>query len=93
MHVLAVRIGVRTDLDGATESPGAAQIDIALFLEVRHLKIAKHADAVVVGVVVVPLVLLGVDEEEDFGETVVVVDDVPSTLLASKKLVWFERAV
>lgn len=78
VHVFAVGIGVWTDFDGTSENPRAAQIHVALFLEVGDLKVAEHADTVVVGVVVVPLVLLGVDEEEGFREAVVVVDDIPS---------------
>lgn len=76
MHIFAVGIGVRTDFDGASENPRAAQIHVALLLEVGDLEIAEHADAVVVGVVVVPLVLLGVDKEEGFGEAIVVVDNI-----------------
>lgn len=87
VHVIAVGIGVRTDFDGTSENPRAAQIHVALFLEIGDLEVAEHADAVVVGVIVVPLVLLGVDEEEGFGEAVVVVDDIPSPNL-SIALTW-----
>lgn len=73
-------IGVRTDFDGTPENPRAAEVNVALFLEVRNLEVAEHANAVVVGVVVVPLVSLGVDEEDHFGQAVVVVDDIPESL-------------
>lgn len=76
VHILAVGIRVGSDFRGASEGPGAAEIHIALFQEVGDLEVAQHGDTVVVGVVVVPLVAQGVDEEHDFGEPVVVVDDI-----------------
>lgn len=77
VHVFAVGIGVRTDFHRTPENPRTAEVNVALFLEIRDLKVAEHTDAVVVGIIVVPLVSLGMDEQEGFGKTVVVVDYIP----------------
>jgi hypothetical protein len=66
----------RLDLVWAPEGPRAADVDVSLLLEVRKLEVAEHGEAVVVGVVVVPLVAVRMDEEDVIGEVVVVVDDV-----------------
>lgn len=76
VHILAVGIRVGSDFRGTPEGPGAAEIHIAFFQEVGDLEVAQHGDAVVVGMVVMPLVAQGVDEEHDFREPVVVVDDI-----------------
>lgn len=76
VDVFAVGVGVRPDLRRTSQDPGATEIHVALVMEVAGLDSSQHGDAVVVGVVVVPLVALGVDEEHPIGETVVVVDDI-----------------
>lgn len=96
MDILAVCIAVRSNLRRASENPGAAQVDIALFLEVGDLETVEHRDAVVVGVVVMPLISLGMDEEHGFGETVIVIDDISESVKnkplhgvhASKQSAW-----
>lgn len=77
VYVLAVRIGQRMDLLWTPQDPGTAQVNVTLLLEVWELEIAQHWHAIVVGVVVVPLVSLGMDEEDRVGEVVIIVDDVP----------------
>lgn len=76
MHGLSVfaLFSQRLDLVWAAEGPGAADVDVAFFLEVRQLEVAQHGETVVVGVIVVPLVAVGVDEEDVVGEGCVVVD-------------------
>jgi len=96
MHSLSVfaRFRQRLDLVGAAEGPGAADVDVAFFLEVRQLEVAKHGEAVVVRVVVVPLVAVGVDEEDVVGEGRVVVDYVAARVSVvsmadmGRKIVW-----
>jgi hypothetical protein len=74
-----MHIGERVDLARAAEKPGAADVHVALFLEVWELEVAEHRDAIVVRVVVVPLVSLGVDKEDGFREIIVIVDDIAIT--------------
>jgi hypothetical protein len=69
-----MHIGERVDFAWATEKPDAADVHVALFLEVRELEVAEHRDTIVVRVVVVPLISLGVDKENGVGEVIVVVD-------------------
>lgn len=69
-------VGDGTNLDGAAEDPGAAQVDVALLLEVGDAEALEQLQGVVVGVVVVPLEALGVVEEDVGGEGVVAIDDV-----------------
>jgi hypothetical protein len=57
--------------------PGAAEAHVALGVDVGELQVGEHAGAVEEGVVVVPLVSLGVGEDGDRWEGVVVVDEVP----------------
>lgn len=64
----------RLNFSGTPKHPGAADVDVALGFEVGQLEAAEHGEAVVVWVVVVPLVAVGVDEEDVVGEGVVVVD-------------------
>lgn len=73
---LAVILFVRLDFFGAPHLPGAAQVDVALFLEIGQLEVAEDRQAVVVGVVVVPLVALGMQEENVVGQIVVIVNEV-----------------
>lgn len=61
MHVLAVGVGEGVDLGGAAEDPGAAEVDVAVVEEVLEAEVFEHGEAVVVGVVVVPLVALRVE--------------------------------
>lgn len=71
-----VGVGARTNLDGASQDPGAAQIDVPLLLEVLGAEALEQLQGVVVRVVVVPLEALGVVEEDVGGEGVVAVDEV-----------------
>ena len=59
-----MRIAKGMNLRRAAQDPGAAQIHIPLFLEIRDLEIAENGHTIVVRVVVVPLVSLGMDEED-----------------------------
>ena len=77
MNVFAVVRRVRADLDWTAQNPGTAEIHIATLLEVRNLKAPYHWHTVVVGVVVVPLVALGVDKENIVGEVVIIINYVP----------------
>lgn len=70
------------DLGGATEDPGAAEVDVALLAEVFDAEALEEGEGVVVRVVVVPLEALGVVEDDVAGEGVVSVDDVPAWLSA-----------
>ena len=67
-------VRMRFDLGRASQDPRTTDIDIALVSEVVGLESSEHGDAVIVGVVVVPLKALGVDEEHQVRETVVIVD-------------------
>lgn len=80
VDVIAMGIGEWVDLDRATEHPGTAQVHVALFLKVGDLELLEHRDAVVVGIVVVPLEALRMNEEHRIWEIVVVVDDIPRGL-------------
>jgi hypothetical protein len=66
----------RLDLAGASQHPSTPDIDVALLLEVRNLEMAKHGNTIVIGVVVVPLVAVRVNEEDVVRKIIVVVDDV-----------------
>lgn len=77
MNVVAVGRRVRADLDRTAQDPSAAEIYITAVLEVGDLDAPYHWHAVVVGVVVVPLVALGVDEEDSLGEVVIMVNYIP----------------
>jgi hypothetical protein len=66
----------RLDLAGAAQRPSTPDIDVSFLFEVGNLKVSQHGEAIVVGVVVVPLVAVRVDEENVVRELVVVVDDV-----------------
>lgn len=76
VRTLVVDALSREDLVGTAGRPGAAEGGIADFFDVRELEVLDGGDAVVHGVVVVPLVALGVEEDHVVGEVVVVVDDV-----------------
>lgn len=86
MKILAVRVGEGMDFIRATQDPGAAQIDVSFFLNIGGLNFADHGNAIVVRVIVVPLVALGVDEEHDIGQVVVVVNDVAGKAMSSVAL-------
>lgn len=75
LSVLAL-LSQRLDLSWASQGPRAANVDITLFFEIGQLEVAKHGEAVVVGVVIVPLVTVGVNEKDVVGELVVVIDDI-----------------
>jgi hypothetical protein len=74
MHVVTVRIGVWVDLRRTSESPRTAQIDIALLLQIRHLETTEYGDSIVVGIVVVPLIALRVDEKHHVGQMVIIIN-------------------
>jgi hypothetical protein len=78
MHSFAVLTLLlqRLDLAGAAQRPSTPDIDVSFLLEVGNLKVSQHGEAIIVGVVVVPLVAVRVDEENVVRELVVVVDDV-----------------
>lgn len=76
MHILAMGITQRVNLNRAAERPGAAEIDVSLFLEIWNTEVAQHGNTVIVWVIIVPLKALGVDEQHDVGEVLVIVDDV-----------------
>jgi hypothetical protein len=42
-------------------------INVAFFLKVRQLEVAEHREAVVIGIVIVPLVAVWVDEKDVVG--------------------------
>jgi hypothetical protein len=63
-HVEAVR-GLNS-LEAAQE-PCATYINVAFFLKTRQLEVAEHRDTVVVGIVVVPMVSVWVDEKDVVG--------------------------
>ena len=67
---------LHVDLVRTAQRPDAAQVDIAGAQQMRVTEARQHGGAVVVGVVVVPLVLSAVDEEDRWGQGVVVVDHV-----------------
>lgn len=77
--LLARIVLVRLDLVWAAELPSTAQIDVAFLLEVGYLEVAQHHQAVVIGIVVVPLVSRRVQEERVIREVVVIVDDEAAT--------------
>lgn len=62
------------NLAGTAERPGAAYIHVAFLLEVWQLEVSQHREAVVVGIVVMPLVSIRVDEEDVVGKGVIMVD-------------------
>jgi hypothetical protein len=70
------------DLGRAAEDPDAAEVDVALVLEVLDAEALEEGQGVVVGVVVVPLEALGVVEDDVAGEGVVAVDDVAGGLVS-----------
>lgn len=84
MDVFAMGVGMWTDLGRASQDPRTAEVHVALLLEVLGSKTPEHGDAVVVGVVVVPLEALRVDEEHHVGEAVVVVDNVAEIVSRSE---------
>lgn len=62
------------DLRWTAQTPCATYIHIAFFLEVGQLEVSEHGYAIVIRVVIVPLVTVGMDEEDVVGEGRVVVD-------------------
>ena len=67
-------VRMRFDLGRASQDPRTTDIDIALVSEVVGLESSEHGDAVIVGVVVVPLETLRVDEEHHVREAMVIID-------------------
>lgn len=65
------------DFGRTSQDPDTAEVHIALFLYIGYLEVLEHSEAVVVGIVVVPLVSFGVDEEHYIREMVIVVDYIP----------------
>lgn len=63
----------RFDLIRTSKHPSASYVHVAFFLEVGKLEMSKHGKAVVIRVVVMPLVAVGVNEEDVVGQIVVVV--------------------
>ncbi|KAG5291499.1 hypothetical protein I7I48_03324 [Histoplasma ohiense] len=76
VHVRTVDVGEGADLDGAAKQPDAAEVEVALLGQEGQPEVPEEGDVVIERVVVVPLVALGVDEDDVGGEAVVVVDDV-----------------
>ena len=64
------------DLVGTARRPGAAEGSIADFFDVRELEVLDGGNSVVHGIVVVPLVAFGVEEDHVVGQVIVVVNDV-----------------
>ena len=71
---MLARLLDRMDLCRTPQHPDTPNIDKALLFEVRELQMAEHGHAVEIGIVVVPLVALRVQEEDVGGEGGVVVD-------------------
>lgn len=69
-----MRITEGMNLRRTAQDPGAAQIHVALFLEIWDLEVAKNGHTIVVGVIVVPLVSLGMDEKNRVGKIVVIIN-------------------
>lgn len=89
----------RADLGRATQNPYTAQVEIPFLLEVRYAKLSQNRQAVIVGIVVVPLVSLRVEKENVCWQFVVVVDDetklksVPAWQTTSSRWVVFIRKI
>jgi hypothetical protein len=62
MHIVTMSICKWMNLHRTPEDPGAPEINVSLLLEVGELEMAEHGDTIIVGVVVVPLESLRVDE-------------------------------
>jgi hypothetical protein len=77
----------RLDLAGAAQRPSAPDVDVPFLLEVGDLEVSQHGKAIVVGIVVVPLVAIRMDEENVVREVVVVVDDVAGRLWSADEYV------
>ena len=71
----------RLDLVGAAQRPRAADVDVSFFLEVGQLEVSQHRNTVVVGVVVMPLVAVGMDEKYIVRKGIVVVNYVSTPAL------------
>jgi hypothetical protein len=66
----------RLDLVGTPQRPRAANVDVSFTLEVWDLEMAQHRQAVIIGVVVVPLIAIRVDKEDVVREGCVVINDI-----------------
>lgn len=81
----------RHDLGRASNFPGAAEVDVALFAQIRELELAEHGHPVVIWIVVVPLPAVRVKEQGVLRQTVVIVDDV-ALAHSAKEYVGIETA-
>ena len=61
---------------GTADGPVAAEVHVALHLQMVEAKPAEHSEPIVFRVVIVPLEAVGVGEDHVVWETVVVIDDI-----------------
>jgi hypothetical protein len=77
----------RLDLAGAAQGPSTPDVDIPFLLEVGNLEVSQHGETIVIGIVVVPLVAVRMDEENVVRKIVVVVDDVADGLWSAEEYI------
>lgn len=75
MHRFPMLVLKWSNLYWTSQHPGAAQVHVALLLQVFGAKAAEHRQSIIVWVVIVPLIARRVDEQDIIGKVVVVVDD------------------
>jgi hypothetical protein len=75
------------DLARAAQGPSTPDVDVPFLLEVGNLEMPQHGEAIVVGIVVVPLVAVRMDEENVVGKIVVVVDDIAEGLWSADEYI------